>query len=191
MVNHVIALPLWTFVAVGIILSIDVFTCEVSFPWNRTINSLLAGSIFASIYLVIDDIQRILTDDLDVNVFNINAEICRESTYLKSVTTVSAICFLCWTALDQYVGTPDDVGFWNRWGSLRFVRLASLSILFCLGFLTYLLIPLVYILVPAVVIIYNTWATIHPHPHPRPLNEKQNLYFIHLLTFIYALKWKL
>jgi hypothetical protein len=54
---------------------------------------------------------------------NTNETACHEHTYLRYVTTVAAISFLCWAAFNQYVGTSRDVTVQNRWGSLRIVQL--------------------------------------------------------------------
>lgn len=185
-VNYVLALPLLILGIVGVILSIVVFSSQISFRRNTTIVYLLAGSILAGIHLIIVDIQRLLADGFKVRIFNINIDICRERTYLMSVTTISAICFPCWAAFDQYAGTSHDATFRNRWRSLRFVRLAIVStilfwtliyipIIFTSEIIfdtcqikqtpyktlnTYVLTPLVYTVVPATVMIYFTRATI-------------------------------
>ncbi|CAF3847070.1 unnamed protein product [Rotaria sp. Silwood1] len=132
------------------------------------------------------DIQTILVGGFDIGIFNTNEGACREHTYFRYVTTVSAICFPCWAAFDQYAGTSHDATFRNRWRSMRFVRIAIMgTILFWILiyipiiftseiidgtcqlrrgpyaiFNTYVLTPLVHTIIPAVVMVCCTHGTI-------------------------------
>ncbi|CAF3144353.1 unnamed protein product [Rotaria socialis] len=186
MINYVVALPLMILGIVGVILSMIVFTLHASFRRNTTINYLMAGSVLAGIHLLIVDIQTMLVGGFDFGVYNTNEAVCREHTYIRYVTTVSTICFPCWAAFDQYVGTSRDANFRNRWRSMRFVRLAIIcTVIFWILtyipiiftseiidgtcqlrqspyklFNTYVLTPLVHIIIPALVMLYYTRGTI-------------------------------
>ncbi|CAF2669704.1 unnamed protein product [Rotaria sp. Silwood2] len=126
-INYIIALPLLVLGIVGVILSVTIFISQHSFRRNTTINYLLAGSILAGIHFLLVDIQTLLVEGFNIGIYNTNETACREHTYFRYVTTVSAICFPCWAAFDQYVGTSHDATFRNRWRSMRFVRIAIVN----------------------------------------------------------------
>lgn len=200
-INYIIAIPMTIAGIIGAILAIIVFTRQHSFWHNTTINYLLAGSILAGIHFLMIDIQTILVGGFEMGVYNTNEVACREHTYFRYVTTVSAICFPCWAAFDQYAGTSHDATFRNRWRSIRFVRLAIIGTVLswiliyipmifvsevsdgiCIlkpssytTFNTYALTPLVHIIVPAFVMIYYTRGTIQNLRSGRVHNSHEHL----------------
>ena len=182
LLNYVFAIPMLILGIIGSVLIIIVFTQKQAFRRNTSMTYLLAGAIITGIHLPTIYIQMILVYGFHVSLMNTNESACREHTYLRYVTTVAAISFPCWAAFDQYINTSRDAHTRNRFGSLRFARLAIICtvifwiliyipVLFYTGiingvcnfipgaytkFNTYVFTPLVYCLVPAGVITYST-----------------------------------
>lgn len=123
LLNYVFAIPMLCMGMVGSILIVCVFIEKRQFRRNTSLMYLLAGAIVIGIHLPTIYIQMILVYGFNVSLMNTNESACREHTYLRYVTTVSAISFPCWAAFDQYVSTSRDVHVRNRWSSRRLVRM--------------------------------------------------------------------
>lgn len=184
--NYFGAIPMMILGIVGAILTIVVFTTQVSFRNNTTINYLLANAILTGIHLPTIYAQSILVDGFLLGVFNSSNQACREHSYFLYVTTVTVISFPCWAAFDQYAATCREAKFRYQWNSLRIVRLAIvltvvfwaivyIPVIFLSGivnnrcsflnatyrkFMNYFLTPVVYTILPFAVIVFCTRGTI-------------------------------